>query len=53
MKSIVFTSHAEERMNRDRISREEVVNALLNPDSIVQGYKNRFIAKKYRGKYVL
>ncbi len=35
IKSIVFTSHVKECMNRYGIIREEIVNALLNPDSIV------------------
>ncbi len=53
MKTIIFTLHALERMSRYGITREEVINALFNPDEIVHGYRGRLIAHKYIGRYVL
>lgn len=51
--NIVFTNHSLERMKKYDISKDEVVEALMNPDEIIPGYMNRLIAQKYYGEYIL
>ncbi len=43
---IIFIEHALERMKEREISKELVINAIRNPDSVDQGYGGRKVAQK-------
>ncbi len=46
MKRIVFIAHALERLRDRKISKELVIQALNEPDSVDTGYLGRKIAQK-------
>lgn len=37
---IIFTHHAEERISRKQIAREEAIDAIKHPDAIIKKYAN-------------
>jgi hypothetical protein len=45
---ITFTHHAEERIARRQISKDEVSDAVKHPDSIIKKYVNTFIRKSLK-----
>ncbi|WP_324735203.1 DUF4258 domain-containing protein [Thermococcus sp. SY098] len=45
-RDITFIPHALERMNEREISKELVIEALLNPDKVGEGYFGRKVAQK-------
>ena len=50
---IIFTDHAQLRMDIRGISEDMVKEALANPDSTGKGYKNRLLAyKTFNGKTI-
>jgi len=50
---ITITNHAKERMDTYDLSEETVKNAIINPDEIVNGYKERLIAHKAYNNNIL
>ena len=42
---IIFTEHAEDRLNRIKISREEVIDAVKYPEKIIKKYGKYYFRK--------
>ena len=42
---IVFTDHAKNRIKKRKISEEEVINAIKNPDKIEEIYGKYYVQK--------
>jgi len=51
--SILLTFHALERTQRWKLTEEQVVRALLAPEEVLKGHRNRYIAHRRRGKHVV
>lgn len=51
--NIIYTRYAKDTMGDRKISKELIENALINPDEIVDGKKNRKIAHKLLGTRLL
>ena len=50
---VLFTSHATERINQWRITKEMVAEALLLPEEVLIGHRNRYIAHKRYGEHLV
>lgn len=50
---IKFTRHAIDRLECWKLTGQEVLRALLFPDEVVIGHRQRFIAHKCKGKRVI
>jgi hypothetical protein len=50
---ILFLSHALERMAKWKLSYEMVGETLLEPEEVLIGHHNRFIAHKCYGEHIL
>ncbi len=44
--NIVFTSHAEDRINIRKITKEEVIEAIFYPEKITKKYEKYYFTKK-------
>ena len=51
--SLVLTFHALERTQRWKLTDRQVILALLVPDEVLRGHRNRYIAHRKRGTHVL
>jgi len=51
--SLVFTFHALERTQTWKLTDRQVILALLAPDEVLRGHRNRYIAHRRRGTHVL
>lgn len=50
---IKFTKHALERMRARGITKEEIINAITNPDKEINDSYGNIIAHKVKEKYLL
>lgn len=50
---IMVTWHALDRSGTWRIGTEEVLDALLNPEEVIKGHSNRYIAHKRHGDHII
>jgi len=50
---ILFLNHAIDRMKRWQLTAGEVGDTLLEPEEVLKGHYNRFIAHKCYGEHVL
>lgn len=50
---IRITNHEMERMEKYRLTEDQILNCVQNPDSMVSGQQNRKIAQKRLNGYVL
>ena len=51
--SILLTFHSLERMRRWALTESKVLEALVYPEEVIRGHRNRFIAHRRSGKHVL
>ena len=51
--SIVLTFHALERTQRWKLTERQVIRALLVPEEVLKGHRNRYIAHRIRGTHVV
>lgn len=52
-KPINITEHASSRAIKYGISRNEIIECLSSPDEVVEGYKGRKIAHKFKNNHLL
>ena len=50
---IIIVKHAEERMQEYDVPEDLVINAVQNPDNIIEGYRGRKIYQKKLNGYIL
>lgn len=50
---ILFTNHAMKRMEKWQLSLEIVAETLLDPEKVLVGHHNRFIAQRCFGLHIL
>ena len=51
--SIVLTFHALERTQRWKLTERQVIRALLAPEEVLKGHRNRYIANLRKGTHVV
>jgi len=51
--SILFTFHSLGRMRRWRLTGQRVLQALLFPEEVLRGHRDRFIAHRRVGRHVV
>ena len=51
--NFVYTNHAKENLVERKIKKEDVEQAILNPDEIFKGKKDRNISHKFIGNKLL
>ncbi len=50
---VIYTGYAEESISERKLSKEIIKDAILNPDEVIEGKKNRKIAHKAIGNKLL
>jgi len=50
---VKLTNHAEERMKRWSLTKEQVLETLLYPEEVLRGHHGRFIAHRRYGDHIV
>jgi len=51
--TILLTFHAVERAQRWKLGERQVIRTLLEPEEVLRGHRNRYIAHRRIGKHVV
>ena len=50
---LLITFHALERMQRWKLSHRQILRALLEPEEVLRGHRNRYVAHRRSGRHVV